>query len=167
MRWSATIAVLALVIACGGDTRDLTVPPIQRRSPPVVFHAPRFEDFPVDTFVAFPARVVLGSDPSARHFRTVLLAGAAKGPNFAGHFTIVTWGCGTQCLSYAILNARTGRVYGDTSLDFSCHEPEFRRNSALVVQQPATGTGSSCSGARTQYFQWTGESFAEIRAPAI
>lgn len=37
--------------------------------------------------------------------------GAAKGPNFAGYFTIATWGCGSSCGSFAVIDAKTGRVF--------------------------------------------------------
>ena len=37
--------------------------------------------------------------------------GAAKGPNFAGHFTIADWGCGAGCVSIAVIDAKDGKVY--------------------------------------------------------
>src|ERR1035438_1603912 len=37
--------------------------------------------------------------------------GAAMGPNFAGHYTIVTWGCGSSCVSAVVVNANTGAVH--------------------------------------------------------
>jgi len=36
---------------------------------------------------------------------------AAPGPNFAGRFIIVRWGCGAPCLMAAIVDAKTGRVF--------------------------------------------------------
>ena len=57
-----------------------------------------------------PAPVNLNS-PGARRFRTVLTNGAKQGPNFAGHYTVVIWGCGTSCQSMAIVDAKNGRVY--------------------------------------------------------
>jgi hypothetical protein len=126
--------------------------------------APRFEDFPADTFVGRPAPVDLTSDPDARQFRTRLREGAAEGPNFAGHLTIITWGCGTQCMSHALVDARSGRVYSDTTLDFSCHDPEFRRNSTLVIQRGDTTTFGECSATATRFFRWTGDRFIDITA---
>ena len=49
--------------------------------------APRFEDFPVpaaERFKGMPAAVRLTS-PEARRYRTMIRAGARKGPTFAGH----------------------------------------------------------------------------------
>ena len=60
----------------------------------------RFEDYPVTAiFKGTPAlpKLRLGD----RLFRTRIRKGAAKGPNFAGHYTIADWGCGTRCVSIA------------------------------------------------------------------
>jgi hypothetical protein len=57
-----------------------------------------------------PAPVVLNSK-RARMYRTVLRRGARKGPNFAGRYTIVTWGAGLGTFSMAVVDAKTGRVY--------------------------------------------------------
>ncbi len=74
---------------------------------------PRSEDYPVpvsDRFRGKPAPVILNSR-RARTYRTVLREGARRGPNFAGHYTIVTWGAGLATFSMAVVDARTGRVY--------------------------------------------------------
>lgn len=71
---------------------------------------PRFEDFPEKSrFVGRPAAPILDT-PFARKFRTVLRRGASQGPNFAGHFTVVEWGCGGGCRQLAIVDAKSGKV---------------------------------------------------------
>lgn len=85
---------------------------------------PRFEDYPVsESFQGTPATPNLLT-PEERRFRTVIREGVAKGyrvvdqpggkerpgPNFAGHYFIVTWGCGSPCLMAAIVDAKSGRV---------------------------------------------------------
>src|SRR5919199_362191 len=57
-----------------------------------------------------PAAVDVASAPYGRMFRTKLREGAAAGPTFAGHYTIVLWGCGTGCQIVAVVDARTGRL---------------------------------------------------------
>ena len=47
----------------------------------------------------------------ARRYKTVLRRGATVGPNFAGHYTIVAWGCGTSCVTLAVVDAGTGSVH--------------------------------------------------------
>jgi len=80
--------------------------------PVVAATTPKFEEYPVKSErVAKPAEVRLDSHPKARTFRTVIRQGAKTGPNFAGHFTIVKWGCGTACVEIAIVDAVSGEVY--------------------------------------------------------
>ena len=42
--------------------------------------------------------------PEQRRFRTAIRQAAAKGPNFAGHFTIAAWGCGTGCIQFVVVD---------------------------------------------------------------
>jgi hypothetical protein len=87
----------------------------------------RFEDYPVtEIFESTPAMPQLVT-PEERRFRTVIRQGVSKGwgvedgitgrempgaePNFAGHYFIITWGCGSPCLMAAIVDARNGRVF--------------------------------------------------------
>jgi hypothetical protein len=34
-----------------------------------------------------------------------------KGPNFAGRFILIHWGCGTTCMEMAVVDAKSGDVY--------------------------------------------------------
>jgi len=72
---------------------------------------PRFENYPAPkTFVGENAPVIIAS-PRARMFRTVIREWAKDKPNFAGHYIVAKWGCGTGCVRYAVIDARTGKVY--------------------------------------------------------
>lgn len=79
--------------------------------------APKFEDFKVSEKPVRPVAPDLKSNPVASRFRTVLKRGAAKGPNYAGHYTVVGWGCGSACLSFAVVNAMTGEVMVADGID--------------------------------------------------
>ena len=73
---------------------------------------PRFEDFPAPQIrIVKPSPVDLDSHPKARQFITMITMGAKEGPNFASHYTIAQWGCGTSCVAFAIIDAITGKVY--------------------------------------------------------
>jgi hypothetical protein len=73
---------------------------------------PRFEQYSVSKrFSGKPAAVNLRSHRKARLFRTMLRLGAEKGPNFAGHYTVATWGCGSDCRMVAVIDAITGKVF--------------------------------------------------------
>jgi len=85
-------------------------------------------------FKGKPAAVNLASHKDARMFRTRLREGAPTGPNFAGHLTVVTWGCGTSCQTVALIDARDGRVYfGPTASLGVKHRIESR---LLIVNPP-------------------------------
>ena len=81
-----------------------------RRSRPAA-RAPRFEDYPVrEVYKGAVADVRLDSR-RARMFRTRLREDSRGGPNFAGHYTVVIWGCGTGCAQMGVVDSKTGRVY--------------------------------------------------------
>ena len=72
--------------------------------------APGFAHYRTGTiFRGKPAKVIINT-AKARQFRTRLREDSRLGPNFAGHYTVVFWGCGTGCAQIAIVNAITGKV---------------------------------------------------------
>ncbi len=72
---------------------------------------PSFEEYRVkEVFNGTPAPPQL-VHPIDRLFRTRIRQSAAKGPNFAGSYTIAEWGCGSGCISAAVVDARDGTVY--------------------------------------------------------
>ena len=76
--------------------------------------APAFAAYPVATRYRgpqVPPRLRPGT--AAWYFRTRIREAAAQLPNFAGHYVLATWGCGMECVSYVIIDAKTGAVYFD------------------------------------------------------
>ena len=86
---------------------------------------------------------------------------AAGGANFSGHFTIASWGCGTGCLEFVIIDLRTGMVYDPSflgvgfhyqSADFGptpgwqCHTDSltYRLDSRLLVVEGCILRGKQC-----------------------
>ena len=87
------------------------------RAADLPLHPPRFDQYPaLATFNGSVAPADVRSSPQVRLFRTRIREGAKQGPNFAGHYTIVFWGCGTGCVSLAIVDARTGKVFFPSNL---------------------------------------------------
>jgi hypothetical protein len=144
--------------------------------------APKYETFPTQTVSNLkPAKVNLKSHPRASRYRTRIREGAAKGPNFAGHFTIIGWGCGTSCVQWAITDAQTGSVYFPpdeiasistvhviTAEDES--EPHFyglrfRKDSTLLMILGAPNEYDSREG--ILFYQWTGRAFKFLKAYRI
>src|ERR1700754_1179935 len=72
---------------------------------------PRFENYPVKEHFKGQLASVKLTTRNARLFRTRLRENARNGVNFAGHYVAATWGCGSACWSFAIIDARTGQVH--------------------------------------------------------
>lgn len=119
-------------------------------------HRPAFADVPATPDPGLrPAPVDFDTHPLARQFRTLLASGAAEGPNFAGHYTIVSWGCGTMCEEFMIVDARTGEIFDGRTTAVGV---EYRLDSRLLlVNPPAAAAASRCTEAAClpQYFVWT------------
>jgi hypothetical protein len=174
---------LALVIACSStppsatesSTDQATVSAVntlnsskktlvsQSNTQPVS-QAPAFEDYPATkSFSGRRAPVNLASHPQARRFRTVLQQGAKQGPNFAGKYTVVTWGCGTSCQAIGIINAETGSVY---MLDSPAEAGvKFKLDSRLlVVNPPENISEKEPDWLQTHYYVWDGKQLTQVSA---
>jgi hypothetical protein len=129
--------------------------------------APRFEDYPAtDTLRGAPVAPNL-TNPDDRQFRTVLKGGAAMGPNFAGAYTVVIWGCGTSCQTGAMIDGRTGRVRPlPQSL---ARGAEFKLTSRLFVVDPVPPRPQPYESPYTFYYEWRESTFVlvdSLRAPS-
>lgn len=141
---------------------------------------PAFEAMPaVSKWTKPPVTVDLRSNPRARQFRTALRNGAKSGPNFAGHYTIVGWGCGSSCLDWAVVDARTGAVHFEprievvatnhvdddatkiTGINYEFNALRFRQDSALLVVLGAPSEDETKEG--IGYYRWTGRSFKLLK----
>ncbi|MGL4768397.1 MAG: hypothetical protein ACRCV6_10025 [Formosimonas sp.] len=104
---------------------------------------PRFEDYPV-------AAVYTGKHHAAvitkanRIMRTRLRQAAQEPVNFAGHYVLWSYGCGTNCLVNSIVDVKTGLEFPDEVPTLSsCHNEDWtqiadydivaRPNSRLLV----------------------------------
>jgi hypothetical protein len=148
-------------------------------SPPLLSALPpSFDQFPAsEIFRGMPAPPVLVS-AFARSFATRIREAAAKGPNFAGKFTIANWGCGTACLQIAVIDEASGLVYAgpfrylDSDGNFTYPdgsnwaagnlEPaSYRLNSRLLVVRGCPDS-SQYQGCAILYYEWQGTRFRLI-----
>jgi hypothetical protein len=138
--------------------------------------APDFDRYPAGPkFTGSPAAPVLRTKRQ-RMFRTMIRDNAAKGPNFAGHYTVGIWGCGASCVSFAIVDARSGSVYDTpfevvgfgapfvyddgSNIQQSDFEPvRFRVDSRLLVVRGCPGERDCAS----YYYAWTGTALKLVR----
>lgn len=72
--------------------------------------------------------------PEHLQFETAIRRGAAEGVDFAGHYAVASWGCGTECQRHAVVDSITGRIvaFGLTSQIGVAH----RASSTLLTTNP-------------------------------
>lgn len=73
---------------------------------------PRFEDYPANAVTIHKvAQPRLKPNTDFWYFRTAIKDGAQEPPNFAGHYILIQWGCGTECQNGVIVDALTGKIF--------------------------------------------------------
>ena len=120
---------------------------------------PQFEDYPVTEIFKGKPVAPVPATAEQRLYRTRIREGVSMGigverdgkedqpgPNFAGHYIIITFGCGSPCILMAMVDAVTGKVYNSPMaqglqmswLDGGPWLPkvEFRQNSRLLIMEP-------------------------------
>lgn len=70
----------------------------------------RFEDYAAHEKWDGTAPLVKFQTRSDREFRTQFVNASKEPPNFAGHYRVVTWGCGTDCLEGGIVDLSNGQL---------------------------------------------------------
>jgi len=102
---------------------------------------PQFKDYPAGKIYRGKNAPVKLTNSDERMFRTRLTEAAKQKPNFAGHYVLTSWGCGTECLSGAAIDVRTGKVsffdfsiccWG-TNVDENFEAINFRPDSKLII----------------------------------
>jgi hypothetical protein len=156
------------------------------QNPPAGFVSgtlPTFGEYPAQrTFTAAPAKPTF-RNRGQRLFRTRISEAAKKGPNFAGHYTIAEWGCGTSCVSVAVIDAETGVVsegpfgrlpnaflaYGmalrydrNAKGEYQYDELSYAPNSRLLIARGCPND-ANCAA---YFYEWTGMQFKLLRTLA-
>lgn len=79
----------------------------------------------VQMFQGKPQPVNFSKYSEAKQYYTVITTTEEKGPNFAGHFSLARWGCGTDTTAFSIVDSKTGNIIayqsclGSTQLSYS------------------------------------------------
>ena len=151
---------------------------------------PKFEDYPVtERLTAKPAEPIFAS-PETRRYLTRIRNGVStgvgvwngswkdpiiktSGPNFAGHYFVIRWGCGAECVTMAIVDAKTGRVYQpplaengrlELKLDhLSDMEVDFRLDSSLMVLRNGCRDFAKRETCGRYYFDWRDDRFVLLK----
>jgi hypothetical protein len=136
---------------------------------------PTFTQYAVKVAKIRNVRVNLRSHKNANMFRTNLRNAAKEGVNFAGHYILTTWGCGTNCSQSAVIDARNGRVFFPRELEGAgfgfCDLPDdtesmvSQADSRLLVLNGFKGGDLSVENAPCgiYYLEWTGRNFKQVK----
>ena len=139
---------------------------------------PQFSDLPAVVEKARVKTIDFKRNPDARSFRTRLSEALKEGVNFAGHFVVTGWGCGTGCVSGAIIDARTGNVFWPEQFHdigvwydentYTDKPVDYRKNSRLFVVNGSPGTkeGEADKPQGTYYYEWKNNHLRLIKVAA-
>ena len=113
------------------------------------------------TETTIKAAIDFGSNPIARQYKTIIVEKYNElNVNFASHYIIVTWGCGSGCVTGAMVDTRDGFVYsmpddnewgGNGTYIESKKESEILLT-VLVVQSPTRELEET-----RKYWEWDEE----------
>jgi len=131
-----------------------------------------FEDYAVDAvFQSTPARPHI-IEKRNLEFRTAITDAAAKGANFAGHYTIAQWDCGSNCTSLVIVDEVSGKLFSppfkvlttpqvEGTEDDPAHEfkgPVFQLKSRLLIIDGCP-EDKKCA---TYYYEWKDDQLKQL-----
>ena len=117
-----------------------------------------FSDYSVETSRQTLQRVDVDSHPDAISFRSRFNALVGRHANFAGHYLLLYWGCGTECQQFSIVDVKTGQVSMNEAWSTSlglC----FRADSALLITNPGA---SGSMRMESRYYQWDGKQLTPL-----
>lgn len=87
--------------------------------------------------------------PEAKTFYTRITETAQSGPNFDKRFTLAHWGCGTDCVGYALVSVETSKVIAYSPANEDYHLRDFDLDSSFFVLEPVN------AGQERKYFEVT------------
>jgi hypothetical protein len=133
----------------------------------------RFEDFAVPNEAVKSPAIPRIEGREAKLYRTQIRRAARKPPDFAGHFRVARWGCGTCCQQFAVVDLRRGRVVFpgfSVSCGRNLRDP-VQREAGLYYQ--ADSALLVVSGVRNEeeagvwYFRWTGDQLQLVKTDRL
>lgn len=153
------IRFAAVAIAAAALT---TIPATSRAADRV----PQFAEYRAGPTYMGPAKPIERSE-FTRAYRTRLQQAAKERPNFAARFHLVTWGCGTSCVTGAVIDLSSGKVVPlpfsvccNRSTDPAFNPVEVRPTSRLVV---FSGLRNEEEPMGAHFYEFDGQAFRLIR----
>jgi hypothetical protein len=137
---------------------------------------PKFNAYPATVEKARAKKIDFRHSPGAGTFRTRLTEALREGTDFAGHYKIAGWGCGTGCISGAVIDMRTGRVYfpeefyalsvGWFTGEYESEPLKYKANSRMLILSGIPGREND-DGPEQQwgdyYYEWKNNRFRRLK----
>jgi len=135
----------------------------------------KFHDYAVQDTEMFHGQPASPQIVEKKHltFRTAITDAARKGPNFAGHYTVAEWDCGADCISLAVVDEPTGKVFSapfDTLTtpfaEGTADEPAHEFQGAVYQLKSRLFIADGCPEDKrcaTYYYEWKDEKFKMLR----
>ena len=159
---------------------------------------PKFEDYLVSEVFNRTPHSQFSPHPEERVFRTRIREGVEKGwcvwvngewtngqnrpgPNFAGHYIVIVWGCGSGCIRMAMSDAETGAVYNPPISEGAFALPmlifpnsagraadvQYRKDSRLMIVTATPRANRRGAIPCAFYFLWQGDHWTLLRSVPI
>ena len=125
-----------------------------------------FGKYPAEVFHGWPAAPQFET-ARARRFRAAISKGAKAGANFAGHFALVSWRCGSSCGSFVVVDSQSGRVYEPSELvnvELGRGGPVYRADSSLLV---LANCPESSQGCERKFYNWDGQKLVLVKSEPV
>lgn len=108
-------------------------------------------------------------------FRTRIREGMHQGANLAGHYALVGWGCGTECLIFVVGDVASGEVFKFPFGGDDNQEPRLdsKAGSRAIIARCIRYTDKSSKDAvmivncLRQDFVWNGSSAVALLKPVV
>jgi len=89
-----------------------------------------FNTYKVPVYQGILKKPDFTSNPESKMFITRIQKGCENGINFAGHYTLIYWGCGTACQYGVLVDRKTGIIYDGYTSSLGS---EFKKESKYII----------------------------------
>ena len=117
---------------------------------------------PLNSEITTKAAVNFKSNPIAEPYRTVISEKyKALNVNFASYYIITTWGCGSGCVSGAMVDTRDGIVYSmpqDKEWGGNGTYIDSKKESKILLTVAVATSASGEIEEQRKYWEWNEES---------
>ncbi len=116
-----------------------------------------YNKYELGKFSGKPSVINYSSNINANRYRSAINWSIDNfNVNFAGHYNLARWGCGTSCINGVITDLITGRVYDipSATIDY-----QFKIDSRLLIVNPPDSNGfyDECNYCEPELWVWNDE----------